>query len=43
MTKKTNIMADLATFYEEMQKTYEQTAGRLDLSCHGCPDNCCNS
>ena len=36
-------MADLAVLYEEMQEAYEQSAGLLDFSCHGCPDNCCNS
>ncbi|NOX25510.1 MAG: hypothetical protein GXP59_05250 [Deltaproteobacteria bacterium] len=39
----TTNLAALASLYEEMQEAYEQTARLLDFSCHGCPDNCCDS
>jgi len=26
-----------------MEDAYERVAGKIGLSCHGCPDNCCNS
>jgi GNAT superfamily N-acetyltransferase len=33
----------LSRLYSEMEETYNRTAGKIGLSCHGCPDNCCTS
>lgn len=33
----------LADIYANLQKEYEQLAARLDFTCRGCPDNCCDS
>ncbi len=40
---KPTITTALTALYAEMQAAYEQTALLLDFSCHGCPDNCCDS
>ncbi|MBU0663512.1 MAG: hypothetical protein KJ990_03095 [Proteobacteria bacterium] len=45
--KEVKLTADLAgrirQIYDEMEKGYEQVATLLQFSCHGCPDNCCDS
>lgn len=33
----------IAALYERMEQAYDQVARRLDFSCTGCPDNCCDS
>ena len=33
----------LSRLYAEMEEAYNQVAGKIGLSCQGCPDNCCNS
>ena len=38
-----NPLQALATLYAEMEAAYDQVATLLDFSCHGCPDNCCDS
>jgi hypothetical protein len=45
--KEVVLAADLAErirqVYEDMERGYDQVAGRLNFSCDGCPDNCCDS
>jgi len=38
-----DLLQQLATVYEDMEKAYKQVAVLLDFSCEGCPDNCCDS
>lgn len=33
----------LEKIYEELEAAYAAVAGKLDFSCVGCPDNCCDS
>jgi hypothetical protein len=33
----------LSNLYAEMEAAYDEVAGRLEFSCTGCPDNCCDS
>jgi hypothetical protein len=33
----------LSILYVQMEEEYDHVAGKIGLSCHGCPDNCCNS
>lgn len=35
--------ATLAALYREMETRYAEVAGAINLSCAGCPDNCCDS
>ncbi len=37
------LLQRLAGIYREMEEVYDKVAGRLDFSCTGCPDNCCDS
>ncbi|MCG2824309.1 MAG: hypothetical protein ACYC0O_05255 [Desulfurivibrionaceae bacterium] len=38
------IMAErIADLYSRMEKAYDLVARRLDFTCDGCPDNCCDS
>lgn len=37
------LIARLKTLYEEMDAAYDIVAGRLNFSCEGCDDNCCDS
>lgn len=34
---------ELAAIYRQLQDEYEKVAKKLDFSCRGCPDNCCDS
>lgn len=38
-----NISSRIAAIYEEIEKQYDEVAAKLDFSCSGCPDNCCDS
>ena len=38
-----DLAARMRQIYGEMEKGYEQVATRLQFSCDGCPDNCCDS
>jgi len=40
---KSTLFKKLSRLYSEMEETYNRTAGKIGLSCHGCPDNCCTS
>ena len=33
----------VADLYNDMEAAYDRTAKKLDFSCSGCPDNCCDS
>ena len=33
----------IADLYRDMEAAYDRTAEKLDFSCSGCPDNCCDS
>ena len=34
---------ELADIYTTMELQYDAVAGKVGLSCSGCPDNCCDS
>ena len=34
---------ELADIYTAMELQYDEVAGKVGLSCSGCPDNCCDS
>jgi len=36
-------VAELEEIYQALQLEYEKVAAGLGFSCHGCPDNCCDS
>jgi hypothetical protein len=40
---KKALFEELSGLYTKMEDAYDQVAGRIGLSCQGCPDNCCNS
>jgi hypothetical protein len=40
---KNPLFEKLSRLYAEMEESYDQVAGKMGLSCSGCPDNCCNS
>lgn len=33
----------ITALYDKMEKSYDVVAEKIDLSCTGCPDNCCDS
>ena len=37
------LFTKLSLLYSEMEGAYNRTAGKIGLSCRGCPDNCCTS
>lgn len=37
------ITARLAQLYEDMERSYDEVAAIIGLTCTGCPDNCCDS
>ncbi len=39
----TELVARIELLYEEMEIAYNAVAAKLDFSCKGCPDNCCDS
>ena len=43
MKEKSALFQELSGLYAKMEDAYDQVAERIGLSCHGCPDNCCNS
>jgi hypothetical protein len=38
-----DMLASLRKLYEDMESAYDRVAAQLQLTCSGCPDNCCNS
>ena len=42
-TSKSTLFGKLSRLYSEMEETYNRVAGKIGLSCRGCPDNCCTS
>ena len=40
---KSALFGKLSRLYSEMEESYNRAAGKIGLSCQGCPDNCCNS
>ncbi len=42
-TLKNTLFEKLSRLYSEMEEAYNRTAGKIGLSCRGCPDNCCTS
>jgi Fe-S-cluster containining protein len=40
---KSTLFKKLSRLYSEMEETYNRTAGKIGLSCQGCPDTCCTS
>ena len=37
------LSSKITELYRDMEAAYDKTAERLDFSCSGCPDNCCDS
>lgn len=37
------ISGQMADLYKDMEENYDQIAAKLDFSCQGCLDNCCDS
>ncbi|MBU0483764.1 MAG: hypothetical protein KKB30_04535 [Proteobacteria bacterium] len=37
------LSAKMADLYNRMEKVYDDVARKIDFSCAGCPDNCCDS
>jgi hypothetical protein len=42
-TRKKQCLDKLAGLYDRMGDAYASLAGRIGLTCAGCPDNCCTS
>jgi len=42
-TFKSTLFTKLSRLYSEMEEAYNRAAGKIGLSCRGCPDNCCIS
>jgi hypothetical protein len=38
-----DLVERMRRIYEEMERGYDEVATRLQFSCDGCPDNCCDS
>jgi len=38
-----DLSRQIAELYHDMETAYDSTAKRLNFSCSGCPDNCCDS
>jgi hypothetical protein len=38
-----NFIEKITALYDRMAEAYARVARRLDFSCSGCPDNCCDS
>lgn len=38
-----DLVERMRRIYEEMEQGYDEVATRLQFSCDGCPDNCCDS
>jgi hypothetical protein len=38
-----DLVERMCRIYEEMERGYDEVATRLQFSCDGCPDNCCDS
>ncbi|CAK8717180.1 MAG: hypothetical protein CDV28_10116 [Candidatus Electronema aureum] len=43
LTLPSELKAELAAIYQALQEEYERVAERIPLTCHDCPDNCCDS
>jgi hypothetical protein len=43
LTLTPELAQQIHDLYAEMQAVYDEVAGRLNFSCQGCPDNCCDS
>ncbi|PIE59327.1 MAG: hypothetical protein CSA32_04625 [Desulfobulbus propionicus] len=37
------LSCEIREIYETMERSYEEVATQLPLTCQGCPDNCCDS
>lgn len=37
------LSCEIGEIYASMATAYDQVAGRIPLTCEGCPDNCCDS
>jgi hypothetical protein len=40
---ESTLFTKLSLLYSEMEGAYNRAAGKIGLSCRGCPDNCCTS
>ena len=40
---ESTLFTKLSLLYSEMEGAYNRAAGKIGLSCQGCPDNCCTS
>jgi len=40
-TLKSTLFRRLSRLYSEIEEVYNRAAGKIGLSCRGCPDNCC--
>lgn len=43
ITLSTKLIKRIESLYEEMEAAYSDVAVKLDFTCEGCPDNCCDS
>ncbi len=43
LTLPPGLATQLAGLYRQIEERYDEVAGKLDFSCQGCPDNCCDS
>lgn len=37
------LVSEITSLYQEMEDAYNSVAKKLDFTCSGCPDNCCDS
>lgn len=43
ITLSTKLVRRIESLYEDMEAAYKDVASKLDFTCEGCPDNCCDS
>lgn len=43
ITLSTELVRRIESLYEDMEAAYKDVAAKLDFTCEGCPDNCCDS
>lgn len=43
ITLSPELTKKITTIYQGLQEEYDRVAGAIELTCKGCPDNCCDS
>lgn len=43
ITLSPELTREVEAIYQAMQEEYDKIAGKIELTCTGCPDNCCDS